>query len=128
MCRKVSEVLKKYIKKDIVESTEEESGVVQFKLRGSTLCAMSSQAEVTADEVEGFLKKNAGGQLGQDVVEDVQLFDIYKGKPIPKGRVSLAFAIFYRSRERTLTDEEVGPAFEAVLEKVKSEFGVEIRS
>ena len=72
--------------------------------------------------------ENAGGELGAEMVEGVQLFDIYKGKPIPEGFASLAFAIFYRSKERTLTDEEVGPAFEAVLEKVKKRFGVEIRS
>jgi phenylalanyl-tRNA synthetase beta chain len=89
--------------------------------------AVIAPNDLPAETIRSFIKKNAGGDLESDVVEAVRLFDIYDGKPIPTGSVSLAYAIFYRSRERTLTDEEVGPAFEAVLEKVKSEFGVSIR-
>ena len=90
--------------------------------------AVIASKDLTSESVQRFLKENAGGALGKGVIENVQLFDIYKGNPIPAGHVSLGFAIFYRSKDRTLTDEEVGPAFEAVLEKVKLKFGVEIRS
>jgi phenylalanyl-tRNA synthetase beta chain len=40
-------------------------------------------------------------------IEQVELFDYYKGKNIPQGRKSLAFRITYRSPQRTLTDDEV---------------------
>jgi phenylalanyl-tRNA synthetase beta chain len=72
--------------------------------------------------------ENAGGKLGQSVVENVRIFDVYTGKPIPETHVSLAFAIDYRSRERTLTDTEVADAFTALQDALKSRFPVEVRS
>ena len=90
--------------------------------------ALIAPKNLPSESIRSFLQDHAGEGLEEEVVESVQLFDIYTGNPIPEDAVSLAFAIFYRSRKRTLTDDEVGPAFEAVLEKVKSEFGVEIRS
>lgn len=42
-----------------------------------------------------------------ELVEEVFLFDFYKGKNIPEGKKSLAFTIRYRSQDRTLTDSEI---------------------
>ena len=70
---------------------------------------------------------NAGGSLGPAIIEDVTVFDVYTDKTFEKNQVSLAFGIKYRSHDRTLTDGEVGTAFEAVLEGLKSEFDLEIR-
>ena len=37
-------------------------------------------------------------------LERVELFDVFRGKNVPEGQKSLAFALTYRSAERTLTD------------------------
>ncbi len=42
-----------------------------------------------------------------DLLESASLFDYYQGQPLPAGQKSLAFSIIFRSRERTLRDEEV---------------------
>jgi phenylalanyl-tRNA synthetase beta chain len=42
-----------------------------------------------------------------DLLESASLFDYYQGQPLPAGQKSLAFNIIFRSRERTLRDEEV---------------------
>ncbi|MGA2052041.1 MAG: phenylalanine--tRNA ligase subunit beta [Opitutales bacterium] len=47
-------------------------------------------------------------------VESVALFDVYTGAGLPDGKKSLAFALRFRSLERTLTDEEVNAAFTAL--------------
>ena len=47
--------------------------------------------------------REAGGPL----LEEVRLFDVYSGDPVPAGQVSLAFALTYRAPDRTLTDAEV---------------------
>lgn len=83
--------------------------------------------DVPAETLRAFVQDHAGGDMGRDVVERVRIFDVYMGKPIPKTHVSLAFAIDYRSRERTLTDDEVGQAFADVLRQLQARFGVEIR-
>lgn len=46
-------------------------------------------------------------ELGGPLLEEVRLFDIYKGKGIPEGHRSLAYTLAYRDPERTLRDDEV---------------------
>ncbi len=42
-----------------------------------------------------------------ELIEEVSVFDNFRGGNIPQGKKSLAFNIIYRSKERTLTDEEI---------------------
>src|SRR5512143_2156532 len=39
-------------------------------------------------------------------LESVDLFDVFRGKGVPAGQKSMAYALTYRSPERTLTDAE----------------------
>lgn len=89
--------------------------------------AVVAERSLPAETLREFLQKNAGGALGPEVVERVWLFDVYTGKPVPPTHVSLAFGIDYRNRERTLTDEEVGTAFQEVLQLLTRTFPVEVR-
>ncbi|MBI3178132.1 MAG: phenylalanine--tRNA ligase subunit beta, partial [Deltaproteobacteria bacterium] len=89
--------------------------------------AVVAKSSLSSEAIRGFIEEHAGGPLGRDVVERVRLFDVYRGKPIPRAHTSLAFAIEYRSSERTLTDAEVSAAFEGVLVKLEHEFGVQVR-
>lgn len=52
---------------------------------------------------------------GESLVEKIELFDEYRGAGVPEGRKSLAYAISYRARDRTLTDAEVNAAHEGLL-------------
>ncbi len=52
----------------------------------------------------------------------VELFDLYRGKPLAKGQKSLAFRFYYRSPQRTLTEDEVRPAHQAVVEELLERF------
>lgn len=42
-----------------------------------------------------------------NIIENIRLFDIYKGKGIPDDKKSVAFSIRYRSSEKTLSDYEI---------------------
>jgi phenylalanyl-tRNA synthetase beta chain len=83
--------------------------------------------DLNAEVMRRYLVEHAGGPMGSDVIEDVSVFDVYQGKGIAPDKVSLAFGIQYRSADRTLKDGEVAEAFDAVLESLQKEFGVEIR-
>lgn len=48
----------------------------------------------------------------------IELFDVYRGSPVPEGRKSMAFRITYQHPERTLTDEEVNALQERLLDQV----------
>ncbi|MBI4653908.1 MAG: phenylalanine--tRNA ligase subunit beta [Nitrospirae bacterium] len=66
--------------------------------------------------------------VSSDIIESVVLFDIYTGHPIPKGKKSLAFAIRYRAKNRTLTDSEVDAMHSKILNVLENSFKAELRS
>ena len=57
----------------------------------------------------------------------VAIFDIFKSKDLKDGRRSLAYALEFRSSERTLTDEEVGATFRRIVDALKATAGIEVR-
>lgn len=67
-------------------------------------------------------------EVGGPLVEDALVFDVYTGKPIPEGRKNLAYAIRYRSPERTLTDVEVGTAHQRIIAEVNQRLGGALRA
>ena len=60
-------------------------------------------------------------------LESVELFDVFRGKNVPDGQKSLAYAFTYRSPEKTLTDAEVNSAHEKIVEQFKSALQATIR-
>lgn len=69
--------------------------------------------------------KSAGGAL----LESARLFDVYRDEErIGLGRKSMAYALAYRSPDRTLTGEEADKAHERLVKKVCAATGAEVRS
>jgi len=64
---------------------------------------------------------------GQGMVKEVKIFDLYRGKPVPPGKKSLAFRIKYQHAEKTLTDEEVNELHQKIIALMKDRFGGELR-
>ncbi|HEX3626435.1 MAG TPA: phenylalanine--tRNA ligase subunit beta [Verrucomicrobiae bacterium] len=60
-------------------------------------------------------------------LESVELFDIFRGKNVPEGQKSLAYAFIYRSPEKTLTDAEVNTSHAKVLETFKTQLHATVR-
>jgi phenylalanyl-tRNA synthetase beta chain len=60
-------------------------------------------------------------------LEAVELFDIFRGKNVPEGQKSMAYAFTYRNAERTLTDAEVNAAQEKLVEQLKRNLQATIR-
>lgn len=60
-------------------------------------------------------------------LEQVNMFDVYQGKPIAEGHLSLALAFLFRHPERTLTDDEVQKEFDALVGVLKKQFHLEMR-
>ena len=80
-------------------------------------------AGVSAGMLQAALD-DAGGSL----LDRSTLFDVFAGGAIPEGRTSLAFALEFRAPDRTLTDDEVEPVVIAIVDRVRSEFGAELRA
>ena len=65
--------------------------------------------------------------LKEPLIEEIELFDFYSGKPIPEGKKNLGVRIHYRSAEKTLSDEQVNPIQENLLKRVLEKFGATLR-
>jgi phenylalanyl-tRNA synthetase beta chain len=64
---------------------------------------------------------------GRPWLEEVRLFDVYSGEPIPAGKRSLAFRLSYRDPERTLTDDLVNRQHQALIKALAEDLGAELR-
>ena len=60
-------------------------------------------------------------------LESVELFDVFRGKHVPEGQKSLAYAFTYRSPEKTLTDAEVNAAHTKIVEAFKAQLSATFR-
>lgn len=67
-------------------------------------------------------------EVGQPLVEEVAVFDVYTGPQVGLGRKNLAFALTYRSTERTLTDTEVSDAHQKIVQEVTKRLGGALRA
>ncbi len=61
------------------------------------------------------------------LIEDVSVFDLYRGAGIGAGKKSLAFNIRYRAKDRTLKDEEVEAVHQGVIKHLIAKTDGEIR-
>jgi phenylalanyl-tRNA synthetase beta chain len=66
-------------------------------------------------------------QAGGTLLDEVWIFDLFKGKNIPSGKKSLAFGMRFRLPDRTLTDEEVNGALDNIIASLRAKFGAELR-
>jgi phenylalanyl-tRNA synthetase beta chain len=67
-------------------------------------------------------------EVGAPLVDEALVFDVYTGKPIPEGRKNLAYALVYRSADRTLTDAEVNEAHGRIVQQVQQRLGGQLRA
>ncbi len=60
-------------------------------------------------------------------IENVQIFDVYRGNGVPDGHKSIAVRIKYRSFERTLAEEEIALLHNKIVENLISKLRVTVR-
>lgn len=84
--------------------------------------AMLVPEETTHDAVLQVAKQAKPANL-----ETVELFDVFRGKNVPPGQKSMAYAFTYRGAERTLTDAEVNAAQTKLVEQLKQKLQATVR-
>ena len=70
---------------------------------------------LVADTLSAATVRGTIRSAAPDTLIQVREFDRYQGKGVPEGRVSLSFRLTFQSPERTLTDEEVQSAMDAIV-------------
>jgi phenylalanyl-tRNA synthetase beta chain len=84
-------------------------------------------AFVVPDDVPAGTVETTLRQAGGDLVERVDLFDVYRGANLGAGVRSLAFHIRLRALDHTLTEGEVGEVRRRQTEAVAAAHGGELR-
>ena len=79
--------------------------------------------DILSLDIEKEIKKS-GGRL----VTNIEIFDIYEGETIGENNKSIAFKITFEDYNKTLTDEEVMPIFNKIIESVENKFDAKLRS
>ncbi len=78
--------------------------------------------DVAADTLKEAIEQAAAGVL----VEQVQLFDVFRGGNIPAGKKSMAYSLTLRAEERTLNEEDITKAMAAILAALEKQ-GAKLR-
>ena len=86
-------------------------------------------AVVVADEHPASAVLAAVRSAGGELLSDVQVFDVWRdAEALGPGRRSLALRLTFQAQDRTLSDEEVRPYREAIVDRLRTEVGAELRS
>jgi len=60
-------------------------------------------------------------------IEEIEVFDIYKGGKIPIDKISISFSIIFRSSEKTLESEEINNFSKIIIEMIEKKFKGKLR-
>ena len=64
--------------------------------------------------------------VGQQLI-DTRIFDLYDGKGVPEGKVSLGVRFVLQEAKRTLTQEDSDKAMQSIIDAVTKKFAAELR-
>ncbi len=131
------------LSRDLADGFEVPSSIYLFEFEVNSLCSQSRpvqrfrplprfpalerdlslvvKEEIPAQKVRDCIIESAGKWL-----EEVKLFDLYRGGSIPAGYKSLAYSLTFRSPRRTLTDNEVDRVQQRIIHSLKK-LGVSLR-
>jgi phenylalanyl-tRNA synthetase beta chain len=82
--------------------------------------ALIVEEEITHEKVLAAIGRNKD-------LEQVALFDIFRGGSIPTGKKSLAYSLTFRAADRTLTDAEVNETHERIKRQLQQVLPAAIR-
>jgi phenylalanyl-tRNA synthetase beta chain len=79
--------------------------------------------EVPSGAVQALIVETGGFLLKR-----VQLFDVYRGDPVPAGKKSLAYALSFQAPDKTLREAVVARQVQRIVGRLAAELGAELRS
>ena len=85
-------------------------------------------AVVVEDHVTAAALLTSIKEVGRDILEGVRPFDEYRGTQVAEGHKSVAFALTFRSPERTLTDAEVDEVMAEIKIALEKKHGARFRT
>lgn len=85
--------------------------------------ALVIDKQVTYAAIEKIARKTE-----QQLLKEVNVFDVYEGDKIAAGKKSYAISFVLQNTEKTLTDEEIDQSMNKLLKQFEKELGAELRA
>lgn len=84
--------------------------------------------EVPVGELYEAVRVGAAASEAGDLVEELRVFDVYRGAPVADGHKSVAFSLRLRAADRTLTSAEAAAVREAAVAEAHRRHGATLRA
>jgi phenylalanyl-tRNA synthetase beta chain len=97
-------------------------GVPRFPPVQQDIAVIVDEA-IPAEQVRDLI-----AQTGQPLLNEVRLFDVYRGEQVGTGKKSLAYSLTFQSNERTLTDKVVARQQDSIIKRLERELGAKLRA
>lgn len=103
------------------------TGLVNYREVSKYPAITRDVAFLIQNDIESAEIVRLGGLSGEELLEKINVFDIYVGDGIPGGMKSLGVRFSYRSPIKTLKDEEVSEVHRAIVSGIVDATGAIIR-
>lgn len=89
--------------------------------------ALVVKKDIPADKLINIIERS-GKCKKENIIENVSVFDVYEGEHVKEDEKSIAFNITLRSKNHTLTDEEINGVMENVREELSKKANAALRA
>ena len=104
------------------------SASIRFRALPTTPAAEIDLALLVPDEVAAATVERALREAGGDLLEEIRLFDEFRGAGVPDAHRSLGWRLTFRHPERTLRDKEIEGRRARLLDVLHRELGIRPRA
>ena len=99
------------------------ANVVNVQIKTNDFKTFSHQRKLDeATDSTKYLYKEA-----KKLLESMNLFDIYRDEKIGHNKKSVAYALRFRDKNKTLQDEEINKIMETIISELEKQLGAELR-
>jgi phenylalanyl-tRNA synthetase beta chain len=112
---------------ELNQSDIEQRKVSSYESFSSFQASQRDIALVVTKDVNADQLIHAIQSLNQEHLIEVNLFDVYEGEHIEKGKKSVALNLTYQSIEATLTDDQLNERVEDIITHLESKFSAKLR-
>lgn len=78
--------------------------------------------DIESGNIEKLIQKNA-----KNILEEIKLFDLYRNEKLGENKKSLAYSLKFRSKDKTLQEDEVNETMQKIIETLEKQLKAELR-
>ena len=88
--------------------------------------SLDSAGRIIDQSIEAAILLTRIREMNQALVEEVRLFDVFQGEPVPQNRKSVSLRIIYRSATQTLEDDQVNQIHKEITDRLVEQFKADL--